>query len=621
MSTVDQPSVPGGRVGRNSVCSVLCRAGGIDPGEWSRTAKLTFLATLAVFALLQAWRPNFFLTDDALSSTLPILHDVGSQFLNAKFPTHLEYVYGGNAKLLGSVEFLWVWHPLFLTASLIAASPLFLWTFDFLALFSLLVGMQGMAFAALVWAARAKRRISPLEATLVSVGYFTAYYTLCTGSSWPNFLICQSMLPFIFAGVLLEGKAGLAMTAAATWTSFYAGHPAPFFFSILGVGTFAAVGAVFERSPRMVLRLAVGTAIGIAVFSPLLVSAFLGFGASSRAAGFVEHDPCTVPLINQALGGVFGVLWPLFTYATGMTGKPVLPFFLEPLDMFWGFPHAGTPFFFSIGGLVIALAFLASRRWKELELAVLCGLGLMALLVARPAFVESFVSSVPVLRSMRLPVRETMQVLFFAFILTAGRLGFLLQRTKLTALLAGTALFAMPLLMTWPPTLNELGSDRSLLLTGTAQDVWTRAYQMLDAPRDVPVVPYLSKAAERTPLTYIYHFPNSLAAGYNFPSLLGIKSVSGYYAPGLERPFHGFSPPFVPGYLPNRILDVAPEIKDSVLWVEVESFRPWAIRMRYQNRAIAVYPDQGGSILVAPIDPSGSQPPRQPAKEDRGPGR
>src|ERR1700729_183091 len=109
------------------------------PAETARDQRSAWLAVLGknlgavvvVLALLEIWRPCYFLTDDNLDSCLPLLTGIGRRMLQGESPFYSDYTFGGNYDLLRD-PMTFAWHPFYFLAALVANSPARLLTLDLL---------------------------------------------------------------------------------------------------------------------------------------------------------------------------------------------------------------------------------------------------------------------------------------------------------------------------------------------------------------------------------------------------------------------------------------------------------------------------------------------------------
>ena len=63
------------------------------------------LASALIFAVLEFWRPYFFLTDDNIDGGLPFLTEVGNHLLHGRSPFYSEHLFGGHYDYLRDPTF------------------------------------------------------------------------------------------------------------------------------------------------------------------------------------------------------------------------------------------------------------------------------------------------------------------------------------------------------------------------------------------------------------------------------------------------------------------------------------------------------------------------------------
>ena len=87
----------------------------------------------SIFAVLELWRPLFFLTDDNLDGGYPFFTEIGHHLLNGQSPFISDHLFGGHYDLLRDPTYF-AWHPIYLLVSLLAGTPLHLGIIDAAAL-------------------------------------------------------------------------------------------------------------------------------------------------------------------------------------------------------------------------------------------------------------------------------------------------------------------------------------------------------------------------------------------------------------------------------------------------------------------------------------------------------
>jgi len=102
---------------------------------------------LAIFILLELWRPCYFLTDDNLDASFPVFTEMGRNMKAGHTPFVSEFLFGGGYNYLRDFSAT-QWHPFFLVSTLLADTPARFWMIDVMALLFLLVAAAGIAVLA-----------------------------------------------------------------------------------------------------------------------------------------------------------------------------------------------------------------------------------------------------------------------------------------------------------------------------------------------------------------------------------------------------------------------------------------------------------------------------------------
>ena len=154
-----------------------------------------------IFGLLQLWRPCYFLTDDNLSGTFPMLTEMGRALRAGHAPFKSDYLFGGNYNLLRDLDCI-QWHPFTLLPALLADTAARFWIIDISALLLLLLATVG--FTLLVHTLREELSLKIPEVYLVfyTLSFVFCTYILTVGPSWIMFLGNQSALPWLVLGIL-----------------------------------------------------------------------------------------------------------------------------------------------------------------------------------------------------------------------------------------------------------------------------------------------------------------------------------------------------------------------------------------------------------------------------------
>ncbi len=131
----------------------------------------TLALSAVIFALLEVWRPYFFLTDDNLDGGFPVFTEIGRNLLAGHSPFVSHHLFGGHYNLLRDPTFF-LWHPVYLLASLLVATPLHLAIVDADAFFMLMLATAGF-----VTLAHFLRREMPLAISDNWISFYALSYT------------------------------------------------------------------------------------------------------------------------------------------------------------------------------------------------------------------------------------------------------------------------------------------------------------------------------------------------------------------------------------------------------------------------------------------------------------
>jgi hypothetical protein len=534
--------------------------------------------TTLLFALLECRRPFYFLTDDNLDGGFPLLASIGRRLARGESPFVSDDVFGGHYDLLrDGTNFCW--HPLYLLAALLANTPARLGIVDLIAL--VLVLLTAAGFVCLAHFVRAEFQLSLGDARLMlcAQSYTFSMVVLCLGSSWFDFLANYSALPWLALGILqTEWRRGLGLITLFSLHDYLGGHPAGTVSNTLFLTLFAAGVALCRGSAKPLLCWIAGCLLAAVIISPLLMPAASGFAQSARASGLDAADLSryAMPARLLPLSWFLGVFSSYFH-----------------IDYRFGYcPPWYTAAFASCAAAWVLVPALASRApWRRWELLSLGLAGLAAFAVTRPDWLGALMAHLPLLRSMRWPFRELVQLVFFLHL-------FLILRPlggppafQRVIILLGIFLYVCPLFFLPPPSLNAMETDRRLLLSGDAGRYWEKIRPLLK-PGEVivPVINPALTAGERA------NAPFSLIGAYNYPMLFEVVSATGYSTTAPRDQLYLTEPPFLASgvYLPAQETAIARE-RPNVRFITLESIRP--LRITLSSPA-------GPPIDVTPLAPA-----------------
>jgi hypothetical protein len=473
----------------------------------------TLLMTLAVFAVLEIWRPYYFLTDDNLSVGLPFLTEMGRHLKSGRSPFYSDYLFGGHYNLLRDVNYF-SWSPVNFVVSLLADTPLRFAMLDLASMFNLALGAAGF----ILLAARVRKDLGLVvgdgRLLFLTMSFTFSTFILTTGASWANFLANQSVLPWLALGLWeAKWKRSLGLLVLFNVHQALAGQSAATVSNGL-VLTFFAILLCFDRhSIQPLLCWAGSNLLMLVVISPLLVPALEGFAHSRRGAGLTVPalGAFSMPALLAPISLLFGNFFEMAAY---FAHKPDASFFL--------FPRMPSLLACAAAWCVFPLL-LGRRRWTLLEGGCALLIALLLVMVIRPLCITVFMAHLPVFRSMRWPFREILQTLFFFHLLLVLRPWAASTVLQNRVACVSLALFTLPLFFTQPLTLNPLKSDRALLFSGGADRYWNEVRQRLAPGERIATVIDPDMWFRQT--DYINY---TLTGVGDFPAYFQIPTVSGY---------------------------------------------------------------------------------------------
>jgi len=530
----------------------------------SRSFQSLLLHALAlsavIFALLEVWRPYFFLTDDNLDGGFPIFTEMGRNILAGHSPFISHHLFGGDYNLSRDPTFF-MWHPVYLLTSLLVATPLHLAIIDANAFFMLMLATAGF-----VTLAHHLRREMPLKISDNWIIFYALSYTytmiaLTTGASWENFLGNVASLPWLALGIFQKTWwRGTAIVALFVMNQTLGGHFAPTISNSIFLSLFALGLSIGRRSSLPLVIWLGGYVLAVIIMSPLLVHVVDGFIHSGRAGGVDIQD---MGQNNIPLDGF------LSSILLGMA--------------LWIFHPNGHPYVtytLALGACASAwclLPALASRaRWRGTEVVSLLMVVFGAVMVIRPMFINEIMIQLPLLKSLRWPFRELVQFQFFFHLFLLVRPPGFSRGGRRFCAAFGIFVYVVPLLLyPFAPTFNTLTWDRELIISGRDKDYWAHVQRYLKPTDRIAVIIPLELYTDDR-----FEEPYSLLGTFNYASYEGIINVWGYSptAP-LDRQYtvvNAFYP--FGAYHPaarKRLMKLNPELKIITL----ESLHPLRITL------------------------------------------
>ncbi len=490
---------------------------------WPRAVQLSLGFSLLALMLVQAWRPFYFLTDDNLCGWMPVVVDLGRSLGHGASPFVNPHLYGGQHALLSDPANLCLWHPLVLILALVGQTPAFAALPDLYVSLNLLLCAFAMSHLLIRLRAMAASGLSDKRIVLLTLSFTFSAYALIADASWATFAANQAALPVVMLGLLHpRRRGGLWLICGGLLHALLGGHLSPFIFSIFFISVFIVLYSVLARNGEMALRWVGGLGLTLLLASPLLVPAVRGFAGTARS-GSLPPDFTSflhIPLPVLAASFFAGKLSVLFESSE----KGAIPSSLSHIAC--------------CVGAMATLHSWGARRQSSLEWAFLSVALLSVVFIVRPLWLTTVLSHIPILRSLRIPMREVLILLFFIHCWIALRPVTLDARLRRASLAVGAALFVSSFWSLGPPSFSNMELDRRLVLGGDAARHWaklrpTLAGRQYVAAIEVPI-PLLNANLDRVPW--------SLLGAYNYAALFGVPAHAGYYIPGLFKAEAGAEP-------------------------------------------------------------------------------
>ena len=533
----------------------------IMPGARPLLARV-IVAALLVFALLEIWRPCYYLTDDNLSVGLPFLTEIGRHVKAGQSPFYSDYLFGGHYNLLRDAMYF-NWHPLYFAVSLLADTPGRFFMLDLIALVHVVLAASGFALLAAGLRADLGLRVSDGRLLFLTLSFTFSTFALTTGASWVNLLGSQGALPWLMLGLWqTRWRRGLVLLTLFSVHEVLGGQLAATISNGLCLTLVAVLLAVWRRSAQPLLLWVAGNILAVILLLPLLLPVLGGFFHSERGAGIdigmLQRFAMPAPLVPISL--LFGNDFEMAAWFAHIPAASA-SFFL--------FPRLPTLLACAAAWCIFPLL-CQRRRWTLLEIGCAGMVALLLLMVIRPLFITEIMAHLPVLRSMRWPFREILQLLFFLHLLLVVRPwgGAPAMQNRIACVSLG--LFVLPLFFSAPLTLFPLQIDRAALFSGRAEAYW-RAIKRQLGPQDViatVIDPYVWATSQRS-ITY------ALPGTADFPDYFQVRCISGYsqtvplrQLPTGIRPYYWFG-----AYAPDQMPAVR-RSEPNLRVITVSSFEP-----------------------------------------------
>jgi hypothetical protein len=467
-----------------------------------------------VLLLLETWRPYFFLTDDNLSAYLPVATEMSCALWSGEWPLFNRSLYGGSWNIISDpavTVFLSPWLILFSRAATMGNYGLAI--VDIVS--SLNITITALSFCVLAMSLRKTFLlvIPDWFVVVLSLSYTFTPFSLLIHSSWLGFLNVQASFCIMILAITVEkGRTGILLNVCAMAWATFGGHPHGLLVGSALAGVAAAVVSWSTRSWEPLRRLLLAGLIFSIVVIAVLAPSIAEFSSSPRATG-VADKVGRIPIWQLLISFIFGPLSiALIPDGIKMHG---------PTDSMYNLAVA-----FSLMNPLIVLSILKVLHQRTPLHFIQAAMAVIAILsfvlVSRPDWVSAVIRSIPLYRSLQWPFRETwVPVAAFHVWLLFGY-GTLRRVEVASGISIGVFLTVWLRVGSPAPSLYPLTFDRELIFSGRAKAYWTDILAGQARPLHVVSVPPKLLATRRSGI------PWPLLAGYNYPSMFGPISMSGY---------------------------------------------------------------------------------------------
>jgi hypothetical protein len=520
----------------------------------------TLLVSALIFCALEFWRPYFFLTDDNLDFRLPNFTEIGNNLLSGRSPFVSGHLFGGHYDFLGDPTYFCV-HPLYLAASLLAATPFHFAIIDVDAFVFFMIATAGFVVLADHLRRELSLTISDGWIMFYALSFTYSMIALTAGASWLDYLGNQSAFPWLALGILQKTwRRGIGLVALFSLHQIMGGNFSPLVTTSIFFTLFALGVSLSRRSIVPLGAWLAGYALAVAVVLPLLLPTIEGFFASARDHGVTLEE-------MQANNLSFA-------------GFPTALFSGMALWMINSHPHPTQTYTMALGSSAAVwclLPALVSRaKWRPLEVVSLGMMFFGLILICRPVWISEVMLQLPVLRSIRWPFREFLQFQFFLHLFLLLRQPGLSKRTRVFMACLGTGLMVIPMaLFPNPPTFNPMAVDRELLFSGGFYRYWDQVRPLLKPSDRIAVI-----VPQNFYLSNYHEIPYSLLGTYNYSELDGVINASGYSAtaPDYQLYTKTYAAYANGAYLPDQkaaLMTERPDLK----FITLESVHPLKITL------------------------------------------
>jgi hypothetical protein len=470
--------------------------------------RYNLLASALIFAVLEFWRPYFFLTDDNLDGGFPFFTEVGQNLLSGRSPFISEHLFGGGYDLLRDPCFF-AWHPIYLVVSLLAGTPFHNAIIDVDAFALLMLSTAGFVTLAHYLRREMALTISDGWIMFYALSFTYTMIALATGASWLTFLGNQSALPWLVLGILQKTKRrGVGIVALFSLHQILSGHLSPTVSSSIFLSFFALGMSISRRSWLPLANWLFGYALALVVIYPLVIPMLEGFFSSMRAQGVVLED----------------------MQANNIPADEFLPSIFVGMALWLVHPHDHpfTTYTLALGSSAAAWcllpAMVSRAKWRGLEVVTLAMMIYIAVMNCRPVWITEIMMRLPLFRSMRWPFREFVQFQFFLHLFLLVRPPGLTEPLRRFSGVFGTCVLLIGMAFyPLPPTFNSMNWDRELVLTGGLERYWDQVRPLLKPTDRIAVLIPLDLYEDNR-----FEEPYCLLGTYNYAVLAGVVNAWGY---------------------------------------------------------------------------------------------
>ena len=374
-------------------------------------------------------------------------------------------------------------------------------------------------------------------------------------------MVNNGALPWLALGILQKDiRAGLILIVLVSVHQILGGHPLALisnclFLSILAVGV-----SLQRKSWAPLIQWVAGNLLAILVTLPLLLPVLHGFADTQRSMGMTademeggRFDPGMLG-VALMMGMSMWMLYPGFEAQEGIYRVALCS---------------------SAAAWLLFPALISQAKWSGLQKATLVTFLLCVLAVIRPRWVTEIMLHLPVLRAMRWPFRELVQLLFFLHLFLLLRPSFFRAvPLRLVAAMSTIVVVVPMMLFPFPPSFNDMPLSRKLVLSGEMEQYWTKVRPLLKPTDRVAVLMSYD--------VYTGHpeRPAGLLGSFNYAMLARITNASGYsHTAPISQLYTKTIPRFPDGSYDIEQKEALLAERPDLKFITLESLRPVRITL------------------------------------------